>query len=757
MQLSREYLECRAVLEQLVSTQHVAAVTYDPQRSELVIRFRPQADRKVLRTSVARAAEVLEQHQEAIATYPCVHCENGRQAVEVTDGAEPPQQLLTLVIPVKRSDQRRSRAEEERVLWWRQHGLLLTTAATALLLLAAWLTDRAGLSPWLSLALYATAYVAGGAYASYRALLALTQRMVDIDLLMILAAAGAALLDAWAEGGILLFLFSLGNALEHYALGRTQRAVRTLMLLRPDQALLVQGDHEELVPVEELMPGDEVIVKPGERIPIDGTVVAGDSSVDQSAITGESLPVHKRPGDPVFSGTLNMSGLLRIRVDRSVHESTLARIIRIVEEAREQKSRAQRFAESFQGKYAIGVIIASVLAFFVPVLVGAPPAESFYRAITLLVAASPCALVISTPASILSALANAARQGLLFKGALQLETIGVVDAILFDKTGTLTVGKPRLTEIVPAPGVNPSEVLRLVAPVEYRSEHPLGMAVVSYAEALGAFDRTLVERVESLTALPGRGVRAKLADSTVLVGNELLLEEHGLSIPQDLRAIAAELRERARTAVYAAVDGRVMAVLGIADVVRPMAAEIVQQLRELGVRRLIMLTGDNERAARAIAREVGLEEWRAELLPEDKVAVVRELQAAGLRVAVLGDGVNDAPALAAADVGVAMGAAGTDVALETADVVLMSDDLTKLPYAVQLSRAARRIIVQNLVIALSVIVVLVSSILLHGVPLPLAVVGHEGSTIVVVLNGLRLLTYRMPTLTSRGEPAEATP
>ncbi|MFN3337768.1 MAG: heavy metal translocating P-type ATPase, partial [Thermomicrobium sp.] len=426
-------------------------------------------------------------------------------------------------------------AEEERVLWWRQHGLLLSTAATALLLLAAWSADRAGLPHWLAVALYMAAYLAGGAYASYRALLALAQRTVDIDLLMILAALGAALLDAWAEGGILLFLFSLGNALEHYALGRTHRAVRALMSLRPETALLVRGDREEVVPVEELLPGDEVIVKPGERIPIDGTVVAGDSSVDQSAITGESLPVHKRPGDPVFSGTLNTSGLLRIRVDRSVHESTLARIIRIVEEAREQKSRAQRFAEAFQGKYAVGVIVVSVIAFLVPVVLGAPPADSFYRAMTLLVAASPCALVISTPASILSALANAARHGVLFKGALQLETIGVVDAIVFDKTGTLTVGKPRLTEIVPAEGVDPVEALRLIAPVEYRSEHPLGLAVVAHAEAIGAFDRALVDHVESLTSLPGRGIRAKLAGSTVLVGNELLLEEHGVPIPSNLR------------------------------------------------------------------------------------------------------------------------------------------------------------------------------------------------------------------------------
>jgi Cd2+/Zn2+-exporting ATPase len=731
--------ECEQLLAQLADHDPIVEVAFDPVRSTLRVGYRPHTDEARVRTEVERAAARLATHHQR-AGDRCPVCAELDQPLVLANGAAPSDGVRHLEVPLR--TERRAEREEERLLWWQQHGLLLTTAATGVLLVSAWSAERAGLPGWLSVALYLVAYLAGGAYATYRAVHALLQATVDIDLLMILAAAGAAVLGAWPEGGILLFLFSLGNALEHYALGRTHRAVRSLMSLRPDTALVVRGNTESLVPVEELVPGDEVIVRPGERIPIDGTVVAGDSSVDQSAITGESLPVHKRPGDQVFSGTLNTTGLLRVRVDRPVHESTLARIIRIVEEAREQKSRAQRFAEAFQGKYALGVIVVSLVAFLLPVAGGADPASSFYRAMTLLVAASPCALVISTPASILSALANAARNGVLFKGALQLETIGVVDAIVFDKTGTLTVGKPRLTDLVPAQGVDPVELLRLVAPVEYRSEHPLGLAIVAHAEAQGAFDRALVDRVASLTSLPGRGVRAELDGKTILIGNEALLEEEGIAVPPSLQEAALALRERARTAVYAAVDGQVLGVFGIADVVRPVAREVVQRLRALGVRRLVMLTGDNERAARAIAREVGLDEWRADLLPEEKVAVVRELQAAGYRVAMVGDGVNDAPALAAADVGIAMGAAGTDVALETADVVLMSDDLTKLPYAIELSRAARRIIVQNLAIALGVIVVLVGSILLHGVPLPLAVVGHEGSTIVVVLNGLRLLAFR---------------
>ncbi|MCX2726914.1 heavy metal translocating P-type ATPase [Thermomicrobium sp. 4228-Ro] len=737
--------ECETLLEELTSEGEIVGVTYYPDQHQLVVRYRHDAaaDRVHARARAvaARLADHCAGHGGS-----CPRCSSTSDPLVVGNGLAGGEQLRTLVVPVRRPE---GWSREERVLWWQQHGLLLTTAATGVFLLSAWSTERAGFGGWLPLALYLASYLAGGAYASYRAVVALLQKTVDIDLLMILAAAGAAVLGAWPEGGILLFLFSLGNALEHYALGRTHRAIRSLIALRPDTALAIRDDNEVVLPVEELVPGDEVIVRPGERIPIDGTVVAGDSSVDQSAITGESLPVHKRPGDQVFSGTLNTTGLLRIRVDRPVDESTLARIIRIVEEAREQKSHAQRFAEAFQGKYAIGVIVVSLLAFGLPVALGADPATSFYRAMTLLVAASPCALVISTPASILSALANAARSGVLFKGALQLETIGVVDAVVFDKTGTLTVGKPRVTDVIPTPGVDPIELLRIVAPVEYRSEHPLGLAVVAHAEAAHAFDRTLIDRVTSLTSIPGRGVRAELDGLDVLIGNEALLHDHGVAVPADLQQVAQALRERARTAIYAAVDGRVLGVLGIADTVRPVAREVVERLRALGVRRIVMLTGDNERAARAIAREVGLDEWRADLLPEEKVAVVRELQAAGFRVAMVGDGVNDAPALAAADVGVAMGAAGTDVALETADVVLMSDDLTKLPYSIELSRAARRIIVQNLAIALAVIVILVTSILVRGVPLPLAVVGHEGSTIVVVLNGLRLLAFRPSAASSR--------
>jgi len=755
---------CREVLESAIDgVAGITSVIFDPTAALVTVEYdAARIDHQQLHAPIARLADALGEHlalrSNGAEDIPCHECQ-ARAPVRVTRPAQqsPATTLRKVTVPLRipvvpvppaaRTAERR----EEQALWWREHGLLIATGMTAVFLLAAWLLERsAAVVPWVPIFLYVSAYVAGGAYATYRAAVALLKKTVDIDLLMIVAAAGAAYIDAWVEGGLLLFLFSLGNALEHYALGRTHRAVRSLIELRPDSALVVRDGVEMVLPVDELVEGDQVVVKPGERLPVDGTVLAGESSVDQSPITGESIPVHKRPGDSVFSGTINTSGLLRIRVDRVARESTLAKIIRIVEEARQEKSRAQRFTERFQGKYAVGVLVAAAVAALLPVVVlGEPFEPAFYRAMTLLVAASPCALVISTPASILSALANAARRGVLFKGALQLETLGVVDAVVFDKTGTLTRGAPFVTDVVTVPGVDPEELIRLAAPVEHRSEHPLGSAIVEYAVARGWFDVADADAVTALDSIPGHGVRARLWSETILIGNEHLLARDGVQLPPELRDAAEALREQARTAVYVAVGQRVLGLIGITDVVRPVAPSVVAALRQLGIRRMLMLTGDNERAARAIARQVGIEEWHAGLLPEQKVDIVRELQRSGLRTAMVGDGVNDAPALATADVGIAMGAAGSDVALETADVVLMADDLEKLPYAIELSRRARRVIVQNLAIALAVIAVLVASVLIQGLPLPVAVVGHEGSTIVVVLNGLRLLSFR-PRVVSGG-------
>jgi Zn2+/Cd2+-exporting ATPase len=623
--------------------------------------------------------------------------------------------------------------------WLRQHSLMIATVLTGIFLVLGWGLGMLDLiSDRTQLVFYVLTYLFGGTYAAYQAIKELLQKHVDIDLLMVTAAIGAATIGGWAEGGILLFLFSLGNALEHYALGRTHRAVRALMELSPDEATVLRDGEEVQVPVEQLAPGDIVITRPGERVPVDGTVRYGSSAIDESAITGESIGVEKGVGDAVFAGTVNGNGYLRIRVDRPSTETTLSKIIRIVEEARGQQSRAQRFTDRFEGPYAIGVIAASALLVIVPVLLmGREFDDMFYRAMTLLVVASPCALIISTPASILSALANAARMNVLFKGAVHLENTGVVDVVAFDKTGTLTEGKPRVTNIVTEPGISEHQLLRYAAAVERMSEHPLADAIVGYADKSDVPAVPDGETVD-LEAVTGRGIRATVEGTPVRIGNEAMLEYDGILLPDGIHQQANTLRAGGKTVMYVATD-RVLGVIAVADVIRPDAPAVVQALKRLGIARTMILTGDNELAAQAIAREVGIDDWRAGLLPEQKLDVIKELEEAGHTVAMVGDGVNDAPALATATVGVAMGAAGTDVALETADVVLMADDLKRLPYAIELSRRARKTIRQNIAFALTVIVVLVIFTLAGQVPLPVGVIGHEGSTIIVVLNGLRLL------------------
>lgn len=640
------------------------------------------------------------------------------------------------------------RHDEESL--FERYALLGSAIATGVLLVLGVVLGRAGLvGAEVETAIWVAAYIAGGTFATKEALVALWDRSVEIDLLMVTAAIGAATIGHWEEGAILLFLFSLGNALEHYAMGRTTRAVRALMELSPDQALVVRDGHEELLHVRELRLSDVVIVKPGERIAADGDILSGESAIDQSPITGESMPVNKGIGEPVFAGTINGRGALRVSVTRLAHESTLAKIIRIVQEAQADKSVTQRFTDRFEGTYAIGVISAAVLYLAVLTLVGGLDFDdAFYRSMILLVVASPCALVISTPASTLSALANAARNGVLVKGAAHLENLGAVKVVAFDKTGTLTVGRPRLTDIVPMARVSETELLQLAATAERSSEHPLAQAVVNGARQRGVEPGA----AGNLEAVTGQGIEATVGERTVLIGNETLFVAYGVELDADAGKTAERLRADGKTIMYVAErapDGatRTLGVLAVADAVRPVARQVLAQLKELGVIRTVMLTGDNERAAQAISRLTGIDEIHAGLLPEEKLAVVAELDQRYGSVIMVGDGVNDAPALAAATIGVAMGAAGTDVALETADVVLMSDDLTRLPYAIELSRKARRIIRQNLGFALAVIVVLVGGTLVGLTSLPLGVIGHEGSTIIVVANGLRLLRgVRVPAL-----------
>jgi Cd2+/Zn2+-exporting ATPase len=583
--------------------------------------------------------------------------------------------------------------------------------------------------------LYIGAYITGGTLSAIQAIKDLLDRRVNVDLLMVAAAIGAATVNAWGEGAVLLGLFSTSNALEHAALERTRRAVQSLMDLSPDTANVIRDGRETTLHVDDLVLGDRVLVRPGERVPVDGTVIEGISEIDQAAITGESVPVEKLPGDQVFAATINQRGALMVEVTRLAQESVLAKIIAFVEDARDQKSATQRFTDKFEGRYTIGVIVASALVFFVPwLLLDHEVGDAFYRAMTLLVVASPCALVISTPASTLSALANAARNGILFKGGNYLENAGMIKAFAFDKTGTLTAGKLRLTDVVMIDGGwAENDLLATVAAAERLSEHHVGTAIVN-----GATERGLpLPMVSDFKAVSGKGIIATVDGRRIWAGNDAMAIAEGAHLTE-AKPIADGLRHEGKTAVMIGDATGILGVIAVADTIRPEAKQAVADLRKAGVNHIVMLTGDHQRVADAIAEELGIDDVRAELLPEDKVTTIRELLQDG-PVAMIGDGVNDAPALATSTLGIAMGGAGTDVALETADMVLMSDDLRKLPYAIRLSRRTRRTIVQNLAFSLTVIVVLVTSALTIGIPLPLGVVGHEGSTIIVVLNGLRLL------------------
>lgn len=604
----------------------------------------------------------------------------------------------------------------------------------AVLLAAGGITDRTA-GPALAMPVYLLAYLAGGAGSAASAWISLRRRRIDVNLLMLLAAAGAAYLGEWWEGGVLLFLFSLSNALEYYAMHRTRRAISALMTLRPQEATVRRGGHEVVVPVDDLRVGEVMIVGPAGRLPADGRVLRGLSSIDQSPITGESVPVDVSPGSPVFAGTINQRGSLEVEVTKSAEDTTLARIIALVEEAQAAQPPTQRMIDRFGQLYAVVVIGAAAATYSVLRLLAAPGDVAFYRAITLLVVASPCAVVIATPAAVLSAIAAAARRGVLFKGGVHLEQLAAVRTVVFDKTGTLTTGKPSVTDVIPVVG-DPREILYLAGALEQRSEHALADAVVQACRTRGI----ALSSPEAFEAVTGRGVRGRVGRHTVRVGSEQFMIDEGISMSNGARAHVALLRHEGKTPILVATD-QVIGILAVADTVRPQAHSAIRALRAQGIDRIAVLTGDHREVADAIAGGLEIDDVRAGLLPDEKASSVREFTARAA-TAMVGDGVNDAPALATASVGIAMGAAGTDAAMETADVVLMGDDLTRLPYAIALSRRTRRVVLQSLSFAAVVIAVLIAASLGFGLRLAFGVVGHEGSTVVVVLNGLRLLRFR---------------
>ncbi|WP_405846225.1 heavy metal translocating P-type ATPase [Streptomyces niveus] len=597
--------------------------------------------------------------------------------------------------------------------------------------------DLLGAPAWTWGPLFAATYVAGGWEPGREGLKALRNKTLDVDLLMVVAALGAAAIGQVLDGALLIVIFATSGALEAIATARTADSVRGLLDLAPGTATRLLADGtEENVAAEQLAVGDTIVIRPGERIGADGRVRAGASEVDQATITGEPLPVAKETGDEVFAGTLNGTGTLRVEVGRDASDSVIARIVKMVEEASETKAPTQLFIEKVEQRYSIGMVVATLAVFLVPLAFGAELTGSLLRAMTFMIVASPCAVVLATMPPLLSTIANAGRHGVLVKSAVVMERLGQVDAVALDKTGTLTEGTPRVTDIRPLDGAVRDEdgLLALAAAAEHPSEHPLARAVVDAARARGL---ALLPAVDFRSS-PGIGVTATVGGDVVAVGApSRLLTGHQETPPA--AALASELEAGGRTAVLVQVNGVAAGVLGIADRPRPDAAATVAALTKLTGTAPTLLTGDNPRAAARLAAEVGITDVRAGLLPEDKVAAVQEWEKAGVKVLVVGDGVNDAPALAAAHVGIAMGRAGSDLALETADAVIVRDELATVPTVVALSRRARALVVQNLVIASVFITGLVVWDLVGHLPLPLGVLGHEGSTVVVGLNGLRLL------------------
>ncbi len=591
-----------------------------------------------------------------------------------------------------------------------------------------------------SLTAFLIAFVAGGTHISGHALEDLRAGRVTIDFLMILAAIGAAAIGDWAEGAILLFLFSLSHALEHFVLGRTRRAIRALMQLTPDEALVWRDGKELTIPVDTLVIGDTVIVQPSARIPADGNITLGTTSVDQSPMTGESVPVDKQLGDPVFAGTLNLQGLVQIQVTRISSETTLARMVKLVEEAQSERAASEQFTDWFGQRYTWLVLTGSMAILWGGVLIlNEPFSKAFYRAMTVLVVGSPCAVVISIPAAILSAITSAARGGVLFKGGSHLERAALLKTMAFDKTGTLTLGRPRLVDAVATAGISETDLICAGASLEKHSEHPLARAVVEAAISRGI----TVTEAESVNAVVGSGIEGIWQGKRLRAGKLSWFRDQGLALDADLSQKADSFLSAGKTVIGIGDETRVWGLLAVADALRPTAAAAIKELRELGLSPLVMLSGDHPKVAGQIAGELGME-FQGGLLPEDKLRFIETMRKEHGSIGMIGDGMNDAPSLAAADVGFSLGGAGTDVALETADIVLLADDLRRLPYAIALARRTQQIIRQNLILAFSVMGGLLVATMLTTLPLPLAVVGHEGSTVAVILNGLRLLAFPKP-------------
>jgi Zn2+/Cd2+-exporting ATPase len=619
-----------------------------------------------------------------------------------------------------------------------EHPDAITAALCGFLVILGSLALQLG---WLGLAVFIlpAAYVIGGYSSAREGLTTLFQeRELDVDLLMIVAALGAASLGLWrqeyhliVDGAVLILIFAISGALEGYAMQRTERSIRSLMSLTADTArVMMYGDEREIA-IDKLEIGDRILVKPGEIIPTDAIIVEGFSTLNQASITGESMPVEKTVGDEVYAGTINGVGALQLEVHKTPESSLIQRVIRMVQQAQTEAPPSQMFVEKFERGYARLIVgLGLLLAILPPFILGWNWEDTIYRALIFLVVASPCALMASIMPALLSGIANGAKQGILFKSGAQLEIIGKVRAIAFDKTGTLTTGKPEVIQIVPAAGYTETEVLQLAAALETYSEHAIAIAIVQAAQQ----QQLELPAATDVQAKIGQGIIGKVNNQIITIGKANFVEATA-----ELTQVSHQLQAEGKTVVWVAKGDRLLGIIAVADTVRPEAANTIKRLTNLGIEHIIMLTGDNQQTAQYIARELGINEVYAELLPEAKVQVIKDLQKHYQTVAMVGDGINDAPALAQASVGIAMGISGSDVALETADIVLMADRLEQLAKAIILGRRAQNVVKQNIVFALSCIVLLLAANFLGNITMPLGVIGHEGSTVIVTLSGLRLL------------------
>ncbi|MGE0932045.1 heavy metal translocating P-type ATPase [Peijinzhouia sedimentorum] len=693
-----------------------------------------------------------------------------KEGLDIPDAQVTAERFLEKVKEIEKGEEQKEEADKEHDheegedhehshggIFGKNTELIFSIICGALLGIGFGLSYVEAVPSWVSLALYIGAYFFGGYFTAKEAIQTVAKGSFEIDFLMLVAAIGAAILGEWAEGALLLFLFSMGHALEHYAMNKARKSIAALAELAPKTALLKRNGKTEEVGIEELSIGDIIVVKPNSKISADGVVVSGSSSVNQAPITGESVPVDKVPVENpekdwsqekdikdenrAFSGTINGNNTLEIKVIKVAKDSTLSRLVKLVNEAQTQKSPTQQLTDKFEKYFVPAVLILVVILNFAFLVLDETFSESFYRAMAVLVAASPCALAIATPSAVLSGVARAAKGGVLIKGGRPLEDLGVLTALAFDKTGTLTEGKPKLTEVVALGDVNEEELLKIAVAVENLSDHPLAKAVVR--DGKERLDGTDIPEAKDLEAVLGKGIKASLGNDKVYIGNLDLFESLDDKKPEkETEEKVKSLESDGNTTMLIRQNDKYIGIIALMDTPRKEAKNTLEQLKKMGIKRMIMLTGDNQKVADAVAKEIGLTDAWGSLLPEEKVEAIKKLKEKESKVAMVGDGVNDAPAMANSTVGIAMGAAGSDVALETADIALMADKLETLPFAIGLSRKAKGIIKQNLWVSLGIVALLIPSTIFGLANIGIAVLIHEGSTLVVVFNALRLLAYK---------------